>query len=192
MIGLSPLHTSHLRLLQQTWVQTFRILYHSFILLMWRSSGFGSYAWNSCINLLTLRVQINSLRMLQTKSRSLIMQKEPLHTAKVLRVNDCVKFRWDLIRFLIFLSFIVLVHYRWLNLDSMESGISLYITVNAISFYLLKDYKGSYLYRIIFLFIDRSLQSRFRSQLLAVSRLMFILTLLRCFNSGNLCYNIET
>lgn len=125
MIGLSPLRTSHLRLLQQTWVQTFRILYDSFILLVRRSSGFGSYIWNDRYNLLTLRVQICSLRMLQIKSRSLIMQKEPHYTAKVLRVNNYVKFLWDLFSILIFLSFTVLVHYRWLNLDSMESGFSL-------------------------------------------------------------------
>ena len=46
-IGFSPLGASHPRLLQQTWVQSFRKFYLSFNLLTPRSLGFGSNWLNS-------------------------------------------------------------------------------------------------------------------------------------------------
>ena len=48
MIGLSPLGTSHPDLFQQVWVRTSSWCYPTFILLMPRSSGFGSDPTNSC------------------------------------------------------------------------------------------------------------------------------------------------
>ena len=46
LLGLSPLSTSHPRLLPQAWVRSSKAYYRRFNLLMERALGFGSRAWN--------------------------------------------------------------------------------------------------------------------------------------------------
>ena len=87
LISLSPLATSHPRVLQHTWVQPSKMYYHFFNLLIARSLGFGSNWNNSRIDqrskrsFLTLWIFVfttpppNGLSMLIQFTRWPIMQK---------------------------------------------------------------------------------------------------------------------
>ena len=71
LIGLSPLTTSHPRLLQQTWVRSSSTCYRTFNLLMARSLGFGSYPRNSTPYSDSVSLRLPYTVKLATNSKSL-------------------------------------------------------------------------------------------------------------------------
>ena len=120
LIGLSPLPTGHPNTFQRISVRASTVCYYSFTLPMGRSHGFASTATNY-IALFRLAFAtdpvLNTLTLLETVTRRLIMQKARRHP-KGLRPLVSVWFQ-DLFHSLIqgsfHLSLTVLVHYRSLR-----------------------------------------------------------------------------
>ena len=120
LIGLSPLPTGHPKTFQRQRVRASTVCYYSFTLPMGRSHGFASTATNY-IALFRLAFAtdpvLNTLTLLETVTRRLIMQKARRHP-KGLRPLVSVWFQ-DLFHSLIqgsfHLSLTVLVHYRSLS-----------------------------------------------------------------------------
>ena len=120
LIGLSPLPTGHPKTFQRQPVRSSTVCYYSFNLPMGRSHGFASTTTNySALFRLAFATdpELNSLTLLETVTRRLIMQKARRHP-KGLRPLVSVWFQ-DLFHSLIqgsfHLSLTVLVHYRSLR-----------------------------------------------------------------------------
>ena len=120
LIGLSPLPTGHPKTFQRQRVRSSTVCYYSFTLPMGRSHGFASTATNY-IALFRLAFAtdpvLNTLTLLETVTRRLIMQKARRHP-EGLRPLVSVWFQ-DLFHSVIHgsfhLSLTVLVHYRSLS-----------------------------------------------------------------------------
>ena len=120
LIGLSPLPTGHPNTFQRISVRASTVCYYSFTLPMGRSHGFASTTTNySALFRLAFATDpvLNTLTLLATVTRRLIMQKARRHP-KGLRPLVSVWFQ-DLFHSLIqgsfHLSLTVLVHYRSLR-----------------------------------------------------------------------------
>lgn len=148
-IGFSPLTTSHPNLLPQTQVQSSKMYYHFFNLLIARSPGFGSRKKNLLrANFVT--PPLMSLSLLFFLTRWPIMQK-----VRRISTTDCFyriywfyftsRFQLD---FFSCLSFTVLVHYRSKKMKGLEGGSPFYFfSFQELNFLLLslKKWQGFYL-----------------------------------------------
>ena len=120
LIGLSPLPTGHPKTFQRQRVRSSTMCYHSFNLPMGRSHGFASTATNyGALFRLAFATdpELNSLTLLETVTRRLIMQKARRHP-NGLRPLVSVWFQvlfHSLIQGSFHLSLTVLVHYRSLR-----------------------------------------------------------------------------
>ncbi len=121
LIGLSPLPSGHPKTFQRQRVRSSTMCYHSFNLPKGRSHGFASTTTN-CGALFRLAFAtdpvLNTLTLLVTVTRRLIMQKARRHGSSPLRPLVSVWFQvlfHSLVQGSFHLSLTVLVHYRSLR-----------------------------------------------------------------------------